>query len=1233
MMAARAQHLAMMQQFSPLAGLGAVWQAVGPAQIASSSYGNLTGRITGIAMDPSDTTGNTVYLATTGGGVWKSVNAAGAVGSVSFTPLTDTLPVFNGGSAIASLSIGAVSVQPGGTRVVLAGTGDPNDALDSYYGSGILRSADGGLTWSLIQGSMDGVSGNHSFVGEGFAGFAWSTASPNLVVAAVSQADEGTITNAESSSNSVRGLFYSTDAGVTWQMATISDGSAVVQNAQVDFSDYNGNAAMAVVWNPVRQRFYAAVRFHGYYQSADGVNWTRLTNQPGTKLTTANCPARPNTVGSSNCPIFRGALAVNTVTGDMFALTVDANNVDQGLWQDVCALTGSSCASSTVAFAKQIPSAPLESSVTNTAIAQGGYNLTLAAVSSGSDTLLFAGTTDIFRCAVSSCTLRNTTNSNDGCATPAMVFGAQHAIAALAVPAGATQPLLYFGNDGGLWRSTDGVNESGSACAASDASHFQNLNAGLGSLAEVVHFSQSPTDGNTFIAGLGTLGTAATTTAQSAWPQLAAGEGGYNAIDTGNPLNWYISTGAGVNINLCAKGGGCSAADLTATPAIGAAQTSADAALLDAPFLLDPALQSNVIAGTCRVWRGPGSGGTLWSTANDLSTMLDGVTEPECLSSNAAVRSLAAGGAVNGGSSAQHAGSEVIYAGMAGSNDGGGGKGGHIFTTAAAHTASSTTVWSDLWSSPVTNLGTSDTQFNPGLFDIASIAVDPHDASGATVYATVMGFRGNGISAQHVYLSMDGGTHWVNISSNLPDAPANSVLVDPNNASIVYVALDTGVYVTTAVSSCATAAVNCWSVYGSGLPNAPVTQLAAVTGAAGNLLRAGTYGRGIWQIPLATVSGTGSGAATDTLAPTALTFAAQTVGTASAAQQVTITNNGAVALTQITAAITSGDFTVVNGCGRVLIAQSSCALSVAYVPQSTGAATGVLTVMDINGTQTVSLSGSGLAPAGVSLTPLSVSFGNVGLGRAAAPQQVVTLTNNGGSPLNLTSVSVSGDYALAGNACVSPLGAGNACTLSIRFAPTATGLRTGVLTVTDSAATSPQTVPLSGTGVDFSFVAASSTSQTVSSTGGTAGYGILLTPAAGLTGTVTVSCTGAPANASCSVSPATVDLSVSSTLVQVTVSTAVKHSVPGLRLLGSLRPLLWLGLLLPLVGRRRRRAAFLALGFMVLAGCGTGRLIPGDSTTATGVSPTPVGSYAITVTAVDGVSLAQHTVLLTVVVQ
>ncbi len=61
----------------------------------TSAYGKVTGRVTAIAIDSADATGNTVYVGTTGGGLWKSTNAAGPASAVSFAPLTDNLPIFS----------------------------------------------------------------------------------------------------------------------------------------------------------------------------------------------------------------------------------------------------------------------------------------------------------------------------------------------------------------------------------------------------------------------------------------------------------------------------------------------------------------------------------------------------------------------------------------------------------------------------------------------------------------------------------------------------------------------------------------------------------------------------------------------------------------------------------------------------------------------------------------------------------------------------------------------------------------------------------------------------------------------------------------------------------------------------------------------------------------------------------------------------------------------------------
>src|SRR5579863_7957959 len=277
----------------------AVWQPLGPLAVLTPNYGLVTGRISSIAIDPSDITGNRVVVGTTGGGVWLSQHA-GSAGSVSFTPLTDAPGGFDA-VRYASISIGAVTVQPGGTGVILAGTGDPNDALDSYYGAGVLRSPDGGNTWTVMSHTADA---QLSFQGEGFAGFAWSTINPDLVVAAVSQAYEGTLVDAQLYGVSYAGLYYSTDAGATWSLATITDSPGQnLQGPQEMFASPNGNSVTAVVWNPVRQLFIAAVRFHGYYQSSDGITWTRMTAQPGSGLTVKLCPPNRGSIGSIACPV------------------------------------------------------------------------------------------------------------------------------------------------------------------------------------------------------------------------------------------------------------------------------------------------------------------------------------------------------------------------------------------------------------------------------------------------------------------------------------------------------------------------------------------------------------------------------------------------------------------------------------------------------------------------------------------------------------------------------------------------------------------------------------------------------------------------------------------------------------------------------------------------------------------------------------------------------------------
>ena len=874
--------------------------------------------------------------------------------------------------------------------------------------------------------------------------------------------------------SSVPGLYFSSDAGVTWQMATVYDGTQIVQTPVAVGTVQGFASATAVVWDGQRSLFIAALAAHGYYGSPDGQTWHRLANQPGTGLTTLNCPAGVNGAGSAACPIARGALAVQPATGDLYALTVDANGDDQGLWQDLCTPgTSGGCANATPTFANRIDGGAMEVgqgiSGGSTEVPQGTYNLTLAAAPvSGGGTLLFAGTIDLYRCSLNlgdtACTWRNTTNAGNGCNAPAKVAPAQHALAAFA---GATGPLMLLGNDGGLWRSTDGVAETGAACSTTDITHFDNLNGAIGkggSLAEVVGFAQDPISPDTMIAGLGANGSAAVENAGAlqAWPQLSAAEGGYPQIDTLTPANWFVATGAGVSLDFCALGTGCNASNFIALPTVGEPQVGEDAALLDAPTALDPQATTNLLVATCRVWRGPAQSGAAWGSANALSPAMDGSGAP-CSLSSALIRSLGLGGpavAAGSGVPVANAGSEVIYAGMAGLYSGGGSLAGHVFLTRTANTANGSKPWTDIATGTVVN---SNVVFNSSSADISAVIVDSHDPTGATAYVSVMGFGLAG-SSPHVYRSTDFGAHWTDVSANLPNAPANALVVDPNDANTIYVALDSGVYVTRGIATCATE--NCWGPLGAGLPNAPVTGLEAgpnlPTGDGRlGMLRAATYGRGLWQTPL--LSAVSDAQPQVVASPITLTFLPTAAATESTAQTVTLRSTGNSPVT-ISSIVVTGDFVEADNCtGQTIAVGSTCAVSVQFAPTATGTRSGLLTAYaNVSGGQvTVALSGIGTAAASIVLTPLTLTFPSTTVNQTA-PSEIITVSNTGGNPATLQIPSTTGDFAIKQNTCGSSLPSQTGCSIVITFTPTASGTRSGVLTITDSEGT--QTAQLSGAG-------------------------------------------------------------------------------------------------------------------------------------------------------------------------
>src|SRR5208282_4506908 len=159
------------------------------------------------------------------------------------------------------------------------------------------------------------------------------------------------------------------------------------------------------------------------------------------------------------------------------------------------------------------------------------------------------------------------------------------------------------------------------------------------------------------------------------------------------------------------------------------------------------------------------------------------------------------------------------------------------------------------------------------------------------------------------------------------------------------------------------------------------------------------------------------------------------------------------------------------------------------------------------------------------------------------------------------------------------------CTISVFFDPSSSGTQTGTLTITDNAPGSPQTIQLSGAGMDFAL--SSSTTSTTVSAGQAANYSVSVAPQGGLNQTVNLTCSGAPSLSTCTVTPNSVTLNgTASAPVTVTVTTTAGSLAPppGKSLpptLTGFRRILWpcallmLASLAALAGARKRRPAYL----------------------------------------------------------
>lgn len=263
---------------------------------------------------------------------------------------------------------------------------------------------------------------------------------------------------------------------------------------------------------------------------------------------------------------------------------------------------------------------------------------------------------------------------------------------------------------------------------------------------------------------------------------------------------------------------------------------------------------------------------------------------------------------------------------------------------------------------------------------------------------------------------------------------------------------------------------------------------------------------------------TGTGTTPLTISATSLTFPATVVGASATAKSVTVSNkqNIALSFTSITA---SGDFAISgNTCGTSIAAGTTCTVGVIFSPTSVGSRIGSLTFADsaANSQQTVSLGGTGSAP--VTLSTTSLTFSDETIGKTSGAQ-TVKLTNHLSASVSVGSPAITGDFAIASNTCGTAIT--STCTIGLTFTPTASGTRSGTLTVSYGAYGSPAVVSLSGTGESaLMSIAVTPVSPTLY-VGGTQQFAAEGTYADGSSGDVTSSATWTSSNTSAATITAT----------------------------------------------------------------------------------------------------------------
>lgn len=710
------------------------WTEIGPnpipnGQVVSGPQLAVSGRVISIAVHPTNP--NLVYIGTAQGGLYRTND-----GGTTWTPLMDNA---------MSLAIGAIAIAPSQPETIYVGTGEHTFSADSFFGVGVYR-IDNASTTATLTGPLNQDATNADiFTGRGISRIIVHPTDPATIFVA-STSGVGGLINTAPSVVPPRGVYRSTNATsaspVFTRMANLAGNvNASVRDIVMDPLDPN-----RLVVNVAQ---VGAV--NGLYLSTDA-----LAPSPTFTL-------REPFAGTSASQL-TAEFAIYHTGGPDATIYAAVGNDPNG----------------TTSFGRVLRSTDggatwVQQVDNNFCGGQCFYNIAIAVDPTDVNRVYLGGTGTNTTFAISTNAGTAFTSSSSGLHTDTQVIAVAPSL----------PTTIYFGSDGGIYRSTD----SGATWATLNNTTFRAT--------QFIGLSVHPTDPNFTLGGTQDNGTEFYRP-DATWTRTDGGDGGYSIIDTNatntTTLNMYhtfffdAATQQRYSFATNGVAPAWSSRGCTTSGATNNGITCNGVVRFYAPLEQGPGNPNTIYYGSDRLYRSADTG--LNHTVVSQNPIVSGVS----------ISAI--------GISPQDDNVRVV-----GLSNGG------LWGTTTG-------------SSTLTDLDPANTIPNNG---VARVVIDPLNAEIA--YVTLSAF---GVVNVWRTANLSAATPtWASAASGLPSVPVNSLIVDPAMTSDVYAATDIGVFVSR--DSGAT-----WNPFGTGLPRIAVFDLAKTSG---SLIRIASHGRGMWQIP------------------------------------------------------------------------------------------------------------------------------------------------------------------------------------------------------------------------------------------------------------------------------------------------------------------------------------------------------------------------------------------------